>query len=150
MKFSKLVKKSYKLLEQAPPPEDAAMPPQAAQAGAAEAGPTPEQQKAGDDIEKAGEKMSEQVETAMEEMITLLGKIVDFLRNEQRMGQAKYPPKIANLLNTIKKASLAQNSSEGLGEIEAAVQEIDDFYNKKSEDPVQEGYFYTKYVKKGK
>jgi hypothetical protein len=152
MKFSKLVKKSYKLLEQGPPPEDAAMPPQDAQAGAAPAagGPTPEQKQAGDDIEKAGEKMSNQVETAMDEMVSLLGKIVDFLRNEQRMGQAKYPPKIANLLNTIKKASLSQTSAQGLGEIEDAVQEVDEFYNKKSEEPVQEGYFYKKYIKKGK
>jgi len=152
MKFSKLVKKSYKLLEQAPPPEDAAMPPPEAQAGSSGGvgGPTPDQQKAGDDIEKAGEKMSNQVETAMDEMVTLLGKIVDFLRNEQRMGQAKYPPKISTLLNTIKKASLSQTSAQGLGEIEDAVQEVDDFYNKKSEEPVQEGYFYKKYIKKDK
>lgn len=148
MKFTKLVKKSYRLLEQAPPPEDAAMP--APENSATSGGPTDIQQKAGEDIEKAGEKMSNQVETAMDEMVTLLGKIVDFLRNEQRMGQAKYPPKITNLLNNIKKASLAQTSADGLGQIEDAVQEIDDYYNKKEEDPVHEGYFYKKYIKKGK
>jgi uncharacterized phage infection (PIP) family protein YhgE len=150
MRFSRLIKKSYNLLEQGPPPapeennQDAAMP----QSNPA---PSPEQkQEAGNDIEKAGEKMTNQVETAMDEMVSLLGKVVDFLRNEQRIGQAKYPPKISNLLNTIKKASLTQSSTEGLGQIEDAVSEVDDFYNNKTEEPVGEGFFYKKYIKKGK
>lgn len=149
MKFSKLVKKSYNLLEQGPPPQqgqDAAMPP----APNETTGPSQEQQQAGDDIEKAGKKMTDQVETAMDEMVTLLGKIVDFLRNEKRMGQAKYPPKIETLLTKIKQAVIAPSSAQSLGDIEDAVQEVDDFYNKKMEEPVQEGFFYTKYIKKGK
>jgi hypothetical protein len=149
MKFSKLVKKSYNLLEQGPPSEqnqDAAMPPPPNQANM----PSDEQQQAGDDIEKAGKKMSNQVETAMDEMVSLLGKIVDFLRSEKRMGQAKYPPNIENLLNKIKQAVISPNSAQALGDIESAVQEVDDFYNKKTEEPVQEGYFYKKYILKGK
>ena len=104
----------------------------------------------GDDIEKAGEKMSNQVETAMDEMVSLLGKFVDFLRNEQRTGQAKLPQNISTLLDKVKKATLLPTSSQALGDIEDAIQEVDDFYNKKSEEPVQEGYFYKKYIKKGK
>lgn len=149
MKFSKLVKMSYKLLEQGPPPEqnqDAAMPPSPNQGS----DPSQDQQQAGEDIEKAGKKMSDQVETAMDEMVSLLGKVVDFLRNEKRMGQAKYPPKIENLLNKIKQAVISPTSAQALGSIEDAVQEVDDFYNKKSEEPVQEGFFYKKYIKKGK
>jgi len=150
MKFSNLVKNSYKLLEQSPQEmgADAAMPPQAPGGGIP--GPTPQQQQAGEDIDKAGKKMSDQVETAMDEMVSLIGKIVDFLRNEQRIGHTKYTPKIQTLLNKIKIATTSPTSVQGLGDIEDAVSEVDEYYNKKSEEPVIEGFFYKKYIKKGK
>jgi len=156
MRFSRLVKKTYNLLEEGPPeapaPDkgvgggDAAMPPPQDAGGAA----PDDKQEAAKDVEKAGNKMTDQVETAMDEMVSLLGKIVDFLRNEERIGNAKYPPKIANLLTTIKKASLTQSSADGLGQIEDAVSEVDDFYNKKTDEPMAEGFYYKKYIKKGK
>lgn len=118
MKFSKLIKTTYALLEQEGL-EGQELP---------DAANAEDVEKAAGEIDKAGEKMQSTVETTMETLVEILKKLVNFLREEERVGNAKYPPKMVELLKNIKAATMTADAASGLSQIEDAIDEAEKHY----------------------
>lgn len=118
MKFSKLIKTTYALLEQEGL-EGIEVP---------DAANVEDVEKAAGEMDKAGKKMEDTVETSMETLVEILKKLVDFLREEERVGNAKYPPKMVELLKTIKSATMTPDATSGLSQIEDAIDQAENHY----------------------
>lgn len=121
MQFSKLIKKTYSLLEQAP--EEQQKP---------DAANVEDVEQAAEQIDDAGKKMEDTVQTSMETLVEIFKKLVDFLREEERVGNVKYPPKMVELLKTIKAATMAPDPTNGLSQIEDAIDQAESHYKSKN------------------
>jgi sugar-specific transcriptional regulator TrmB len=122
MKYSELIKKTYALLEQS----------EEEQQQAPDATNVKDVEQAAEKIDDVGKKMEDTVKTSMETLVEILKKLVDFLREEERVGNAKYPPKLTELLKKIKSSTMTPDPTNGLSQIEDAIDEAESHYKTKN------------------